>query len=197
MQAAGRRVAYHTFWHVLDLDLTFHLERRTGALSRILERGGSSHPPFISSTQRSGPPGKMGDLDSATKRGSRDKATSMGRQNRSTPPGAARNRQGAWTRHSCSLCSRLQTPPALGRAPIQQTACTAPHVGFIFGGEAHETPVGIMPPRKSGRCLWIYRVKGRRSHPKAVMAVRQCAVECRQLGISHVYIHACEMLQGA
>lgn len=38
-QAAGRRVAYHTFAHVLGLDITFHLERRTGALSRILERG--------------------------------------------------------------------------------------------------------------------------------------------------------------
>lgn len=38
-QAAGRRVAYHTFSHVLDLDVGFHLERRTGALSRILERG--------------------------------------------------------------------------------------------------------------------------------------------------------------
>ena len=39
VQAAGRRVAYHTFSHVLDLDIGFHLERRTGALSRILERG--------------------------------------------------------------------------------------------------------------------------------------------------------------
>lgn len=39
LQAAGRRVAYHTFSHVLDLDVGFHLERRTGALSRILERG--------------------------------------------------------------------------------------------------------------------------------------------------------------
>lgn len=38
-QAAGRRVAYHTFAHVLDLDIGFHLERRTGALSRVLERG--------------------------------------------------------------------------------------------------------------------------------------------------------------
>ena len=39
VQAAGRRVAYHTFSHVLDLDIGFHLERRTGVLSRILERG--------------------------------------------------------------------------------------------------------------------------------------------------------------
>ncbi|KAK9857626.1 hypothetical protein WJX84_005358 [Apatococcus fuscideae] len=38
-QAAGRRVAYHTFSHVLELDLAFHLERRTGTLTRILERG--------------------------------------------------------------------------------------------------------------------------------------------------------------
>ena len=43
MQAAGRRVAYHTFSHVLDLDVGFHLERRTGALSRILERGTATH----------------------------------------------------------------------------------------------------------------------------------------------------------
>ena len=43
VQAAGRRVAYHTFSHVLDLDINFHLERRTGALSRILERG-EPHP---------------------------------------------------------------------------------------------------------------------------------------------------------
>lgn len=35
LQAAGRRVAYHTFAHVLDLDISFHLERRTGALSRV------------------------------------------------------------------------------------------------------------------------------------------------------------------
>lgn len=38
-QAVARRVAYHTFAHVLDLDIKFHLERRTGRLSRILERG--------------------------------------------------------------------------------------------------------------------------------------------------------------
>lgn len=39
LQAVSRRVAHHTFAHVLDLDITFHLERRTGRLSRILERG--------------------------------------------------------------------------------------------------------------------------------------------------------------
>ena len=44
LQAAGRRVAYHTFSHVLDLDVGFHLERRTGALSRILERGDLLQP---------------------------------------------------------------------------------------------------------------------------------------------------------
>lgn len=38
-QAVARRVAYHTFSHVLNLDISFHLERRTGRLSRILERG--------------------------------------------------------------------------------------------------------------------------------------------------------------
>jgi hypothetical protein len=38
-QAAARRVAYHTFAHVLELDIKFHLDRRTGRLSRILERG--------------------------------------------------------------------------------------------------------------------------------------------------------------
>ena len=38
-QAVSRRVAYQTFSHVLDLDITFHVNRRTGRLSRILERG--------------------------------------------------------------------------------------------------------------------------------------------------------------
>ena len=42
MQAVSRRVAHHTFAHVLDLDISFHLERRTGRLSRILERGSRS-----------------------------------------------------------------------------------------------------------------------------------------------------------
>jgi hypothetical protein len=39
-QAVARRVAYQTFDHVLGLDITFHMNRRTGRLSRILERGG-------------------------------------------------------------------------------------------------------------------------------------------------------------
>lgn len=51
MQAAGRRVAYHTFSHVLDLDTGFHLERRTGALSRILERGTHAAQPGTQACQ--------------------------------------------------------------------------------------------------------------------------------------------------
>jgi ABC-type transport system involved in Fe-S cluster assembly fused permease/ATPase subunit len=39
LQAVARRVAYQTFSHVLELDITFHMNRRTGRLSRILERG--------------------------------------------------------------------------------------------------------------------------------------------------------------
>jgi len=38
-QAAGRRVALQLFNHVLSLDLSFHLDRRTGALQRIIDRG--------------------------------------------------------------------------------------------------------------------------------------------------------------
>mgnify|MGYP003308500892 FL=1 len=38
-QASGRRVALEVFNHVLNLDLSFHLERRTGALQRIIDRG--------------------------------------------------------------------------------------------------------------------------------------------------------------
>ena len=38
-QAVSRRVAFHTFAHVLSLDVSFHLDKRTGRLSRILERG--------------------------------------------------------------------------------------------------------------------------------------------------------------
>lgn len=38
-QSVARRVTYHTFSHVLNLDVSFHLEKRTGRLSRILERG--------------------------------------------------------------------------------------------------------------------------------------------------------------
>eukprot|EP00892_Ulva_mutabilis_P005128 jgi/Ulvmu1/2988/UM015_0028.1 len=38
-QAVSRRVAHHTFGHVLGLDIRYHLDRRTGELSRVLERG--------------------------------------------------------------------------------------------------------------------------------------------------------------
>eukprot|EP00191_Tetraselmis_sp_GSL018_P021394 CAMPEP_0177593098 /NCGR_PEP_ID=MMETSP0419_2-20121207/8937_1 /TAXON_ID=582737 /ORGANISM="Tetraselmis sp., Strain GSL018" /LENGTH=548 /DNA_ID=CAMNT_0019084059 /DNA_START=514 /DNA_END=2160 /DNA_ORIENTATION=- len=41
-QAAGRRVSFHTFSHVLALDTSFHIKRRTGELSRKLERGTQS-----------------------------------------------------------------------------------------------------------------------------------------------------------
>ena len=43
LQASGRRVSYHTFAHVLALDMQFHLQRRTGSLSRMIERGALSH----------------------------------------------------------------------------------------------------------------------------------------------------------
>ncbi len=36
---AVRQLAYRTFTHLHDLSLRFHLERRTGGLSRIIERG--------------------------------------------------------------------------------------------------------------------------------------------------------------
>ena len=38
-QHAVRQLAYRTFVHVHRLSLRFHLERRTGGLSRIIERG--------------------------------------------------------------------------------------------------------------------------------------------------------------
>jgi ABC-type transport system involved in Fe-S cluster assembly fused permease/ATPase subunit len=38
-QSAVRALAYKTFRHLHDLSLGFHLERRTGGLSRIIERG--------------------------------------------------------------------------------------------------------------------------------------------------------------
>jgi ABC-type transport system involved in Fe-S cluster assembly fused permease/ATPase subunit len=37
-QVTGRRVGVQLLDHILRLDLTFHLERKTGALSRILDR---------------------------------------------------------------------------------------------------------------------------------------------------------------
>ncbi len=38
-QHAVRRLAYRTFVHLHDLSLRFHLERRTGGLSRVISRG--------------------------------------------------------------------------------------------------------------------------------------------------------------
>ena len=38
-QYAVRMLAYRTFVHLHDLSLRFHLERRTGGLSRVIERG--------------------------------------------------------------------------------------------------------------------------------------------------------------
>src|ERR1700723_3014424 len=36
---AGRKLAYLTFVHMHELSLRFHLERKTGGLTRVLERG--------------------------------------------------------------------------------------------------------------------------------------------------------------
>jgi len=41
-QAASRRVAFHTLNHVLGLDMSFHIMRKTGELSRRLDRGSRS-----------------------------------------------------------------------------------------------------------------------------------------------------------
>jgi ATP-binding cassette subfamily B protein len=38
-QVAARRLAGKVFRHVHDLSLRFHLERRTGSLSKVVERG--------------------------------------------------------------------------------------------------------------------------------------------------------------
>ncbi|MCP5893790.1 ABC transporter transmembrane domain-containing protein, partial [Klebsiella pneumoniae] len=38
-QHAVRQLAYKTFVHMHKLSLRFHLERKTGGLSRIIERG--------------------------------------------------------------------------------------------------------------------------------------------------------------
>lgn len=53
-QAVARRVAYQTFNHVLELDVTFHMNRRTGRLSRILERGAHLQGGFDSGRDDSG-----------------------------------------------------------------------------------------------------------------------------------------------
>jgi len=36
---AVRKLAYLTFVHMHELSLRFHLERKTGGLTRVLERG--------------------------------------------------------------------------------------------------------------------------------------------------------------
>lgn len=41
-QAAGRKVSFYALAHVLGLDLQFHLNRNTGAVARMLERGARS-----------------------------------------------------------------------------------------------------------------------------------------------------------
>ena len=41
-QSAARRLATNVFRHVHDLSLRFHLERRTGSLTKIVERGTKS-----------------------------------------------------------------------------------------------------------------------------------------------------------
>ena len=41
-QAAGRRISFSALYHVLGLDLHFHLGRNTGSLARMLERGSRS-----------------------------------------------------------------------------------------------------------------------------------------------------------
>lgn len=38
-QYAVRQLAYRTFVHIHELSLRFHLERKTGGLSRVIERG--------------------------------------------------------------------------------------------------------------------------------------------------------------
>ena len=41
-QAAGRRISFSAIYHVLGLDVHFHLGRNTGSLARMLERGSRS-----------------------------------------------------------------------------------------------------------------------------------------------------------
>lgn len=42
LQAAFRRISNDVFGHLLELDLTFHVHRKTGQIMRILDRGTSS-----------------------------------------------------------------------------------------------------------------------------------------------------------
>jgi ATP-binding cassette, subfamily B (MDR/TAP), member 6 len=41
-QNAYRRISLDLFSHMLDLDLNFHLHRKTGEITRILDRGTSA-----------------------------------------------------------------------------------------------------------------------------------------------------------
>jgi ATP-binding cassette subfamily B (MDR/TAP) protein 7 len=45
-QRAVRTVARQTFEQLLNLDLNFHLSRQTGGLTRAIDRGTKSVPPF-------------------------------------------------------------------------------------------------------------------------------------------------------
>jgi ATP-binding cassette subfamily B protein len=49
-QNAVRQLAYRTFVHMHELSLRFHLERRTGGLSRIIERGTKGIETIVRST---------------------------------------------------------------------------------------------------------------------------------------------------
>ena len=49
-QHAVRQLAYRTFVHMHELSLRFHLERRTGGLSRIIERGTKGIETIVRST---------------------------------------------------------------------------------------------------------------------------------------------------
>lgn len=42
VQAAFRRISNDVFGHLLDLDLNFHVHRKTGQIMRILDRGTTS-----------------------------------------------------------------------------------------------------------------------------------------------------------
>lgn len=42
VQAAFRRISNDVFGHLLELDLNFHVHRKTGQIMRILDRGTSS-----------------------------------------------------------------------------------------------------------------------------------------------------------
>ncbi len=41
VQAAFRRISNDVFEHLLELDLSFHVHRKTGQIMRILDRGTS------------------------------------------------------------------------------------------------------------------------------------------------------------